>query len=125
MALNIQKTDADLGKKVHNHLVSMGLETPFNEQSLSDDEKIDIIENNFRNILDTLGLDLHDDSLMDTPIRFAKMYVNEIFWGMDYRSFPKCTTVDNKIKYDEMVMEKGISVQSTCEHPQPPPTSYP
>jgi GTP cyclohydrolase I len=63
-----------------------------------------------------LGLDLTDDSLIDTPKRVAKMYVNEIFWGLDYDAFPKCTTVDNKMKYDEMVVERGINVQSNCEH---------
>ena len=64
----------------------------------------------------TLGLDLLDDSLMDTPKRVAKMYVNEIFWGLDYEAFPKCTTVDNKMKYDEMVVERNVNVQSNCEH---------
>ena len=53
---------------------------------------------------------------MDTPKRVAKMYVNEIFWGLDYEAFPKCTAVDNKMKYDEMVIERNINVQSNCEH---------
>ena len=116
MAHNKDKTDSELGLKVHKHLVSIGLETPFNEVTSSNKDKISIIEKNFKNILDTLGLDLSDDSLRDTPRRVAKMYVDEIFWGMHYESFPKCTTVDNRIEYDEMVMERGISVQSTCEH---------
>jgi len=64
----------------------------------------------------TLGLDLTDDSLMETPKRVAKMYVNEIFWGLDYEAFPKCTAVDNKMTYDEMVVERNINVQSNCEH---------
>jgi len=63
-----------------------------------------------------LGLDLNDDSLIETPKRIAKMYVNEIFWGLDYEAFPKCTTVDNKMKYDEMVIERNVNVQSNCEH---------
>jgi GTP cyclohydrolase I len=63
-----------------------------------------------------LGLDLSDDSLIETPKRVAKMYVNEIFWGLDYDAFPKCTTVDNKMKYDEMVIERNVNVQSNCEH---------
>jgi GTP cyclohydrolase I len=63
-----------------------------------------------------LGLDLSDDSLVDTPKRVAKMYVNEIFWGLDYDAFPKCTAVDNKMKYNEMVCERNINVQSNCEH---------
>ena len=66
--------------------------------------------------MEALGLDLSDDSLMDTPKRVAKMYVNEIFWGLDYEAFPKCTAVDNKMKYDEMVIERNINVQSNCEH---------
>jgi len=66
--------------------------------------------------MNTLGLDLTDDSLIDTPKRVAKMYVNEIFWGMDYKAFPKCTAVSNKMEYDEMVVERGINVQSNCEH---------
>jgi|TARA_R110002074_G_scaffold334242_2_gene504496 GTP cyclohydrolase I len=66
--------------------------------------------------MDTLGLDLSDDSLTDTPKRVAKMYVNEIFWGLDYDAFPKCTTVNNKMHYDEMVVERNINVQSNCEH---------
>jgi GTP cyclohydrolase I len=63
-----------------------------------------------------LGMDLSDDSLIDTPTRVAKMYVNEIFQGLDYNKFPKCTTVQNKMNYDEMVIEKGITAISSCEH---------
>jgi GTP cyclohydrolase I len=63
-----------------------------------------------------LGLNLSDDSLNETPKRVAKMWVNEVFWGLDYEAFPKCTAVDNKMKYDEMVIERNISVQSNCEH---------
>ena len=63
-----------------------------------------------------LGLDLTDDSLIETPKRVAKMYVNEIFWGLDFDAFPKCTTVENKMNYDEMVVERNVNVQSNCEH---------
>jgi GTP cyclohydrolase I len=63
-----------------------------------------------------LGLDLRDDSLNETPKRVAKMYVNEIFWGLDYDAFPKCTTVENKMRYNEMVVERNVNVQSNCEH---------
>ena len=63
-----------------------------------------------------LGLDLKDDSLIDTPKRVAKMYVNEIFWGLDYDAFPKATVVENKMNYNEMIVERNISVQSNCEH---------
>ena len=92
------------------------METPVTKNGLSSKEKIDKIEGNFNQILDTLGLDRADDSLLDTPKRIAKMYVNEIFWGLDYEAFPKATVVENKMKYNEMVIVKNISVQSNCEH---------
>lgn len=117
MSLNKQKTDPELGLKIREHLVSVGLETPLNpDNNLSTKVKISRIEKQFTKIMETLGLDLEDDSLMDTPKRVAKMYVNEIFYGLDYENFPKCTAVDNKMKYDEMVVEKNINVQSNCEH---------
>ena len=116
MAFDKTKTDPVLGKKVHEHLMLVGVETPVIDNGLSRKEKIDMIENNFKEIVTTLGLDLEDDSLSDTPKRVAKMYVNEIFWGLDYAAFPKVTVVDNKMKYNEMVVERGISVQSYCEH---------
>ena len=116
MSYNKVKTDPGLGQKVHEYLVSVGVETPVNNNGLSRQEKIDKIENNFNQILDTLGLDRRDDSLLDTPKRIAKMYVNEIFWGLDYEAFPKATVVENKMKYNEMVIVKNISVQSYCEH---------
>ena len=116
MAFDKTKSDPVLGKKVHEYLKSVGVETPVIDNGLSRKEKIDIIENNFKEIVETLGLDLEDDSLTDTPKRVAKMYVNEIFWGLDYAAFPKVTVVDNKMRYNEMVVERGISVQSYCEH---------
>jgi GTP cyclohydrolase I len=116
MSYNKTKTDPELGRQVHEHLVKMGVETPTIPSLIDRKEKIDIIEKNFKDIMETLGLDLSDDSLIETPKRVAKMYVNEIFWGLDYEAFPKCTTVDNKMKYDEMVVERNVSVQSNCEH---------
>jgi GTP cyclohydrolase I len=117
MSYNKTKTDPELGLAVHNHLVQCGVETPIiKENDLERKDKIDIIEGAFAVIMKTMGLDLTDDSLMDTPKRVAKMYVNEIFWGLDYEAFPKCTTVDNKMKYDEMVVERNVNVQSNCEH---------
>ena len=116
MSFDKTKTDPVLGQKVHEYLVSVGVETPVIDNGLSRKEKIEKIEDNFDEIVSTLGLDLKDDSLIDTPKRVAKMYVNEIFWGLDYDAFPKVTVVDNKMKYNEMVVEKGISVQSYCEH---------
>jgi len=116
MSYNKTKTDPVLGQAVHEHLVKVGVETPVTDNGLSRTEKIEKIENNFNQIMDTLGLDLTDDSLIDTPKRVAKMYVNEIFWGLDYDAFPKATVVDNKMQYNEMVLERNISVQSNCEH---------
>jgi GTP cyclohydrolase I len=116
MGFNKSKVDPELGLKIHQHLVKCGVETPQIPNSLSRTDKIDIIEEKFKDIMQTLGLDLSDDSLEETPRRVAKMFVGEIFWGLDYEAFPKCTTVDNKMKYDEMVIERDISVQSNCEH---------
>lgn len=116
MSFNKQKADPVLGRKVHEYLVKVGVETPTVENNLSRSDKIEIIERKFKDIMETLGLDLNDDSLTETPKRVAKMYVGEIFYGLDYEAFPKCTTVDNKMKYNEMVVERNISVQSNCEH---------
>ena len=116
MSYNKTKTDPVLGQKVHEHLVSVGVETPVIDNGLSRAEKIEKIEGHFDHIVTILGLDLQDDSLMETPKRVAKMYVNEIFWGLDYDAFPKATVVENKMNYNEMVVERNISVQSNCEH---------
>ena len=116
MSYNKTKTDPELGRKIHEHLVKMGVETPTVETNLDRKEKIEVIEAHFIGIMKALGLDLKDDSLVDTPKRVAKMYVNEIFWGLDYDAIPKCTTVDNKMKYDEIVVERNVIVMSNCEH---------
>lgn len=116
MSYNKTKTDPALGLRVHEHLVKMGVETPTFETSIERKDKITEIQKSFSHIMQVLGLDLDDDSLKETPLRVAKMYVNEIFWGLDYEAFPKCTTVDNKMKYNEMVVERNVSVQSNCEH---------
>jgi len=116
MSYNKTKTDPELGRQVHEHLVKCGVETPTFDTKLDRKDKIDLIEKHFAVIMETLGLDLSDDSLMETPKRVAKMYVNEVFWGLDYEAFPKCTAVDNKMKYDEMVVERNVNVQSNCEH---------
>lgn len=116
MAFNNAKTDATMGQLVHEYLVQCGVETPMVSSSLTREEKLAIIEENTRSTLQTLGLDLTDDSLAETPTRVAKMYVDEIYWGLDYNAFPKCTTVDNKMSYDEMVVEHDINISSGCEH---------
>mgnify|MGYP001368547798 CR=1 FL=1 len=116
MAFNKTKTDPELGLKIHEHLVKCGVETPVTDNRLTRTEKIELIKDQFTDIMKVLGLDLSDDSLMDTPNRVAKMYVNEIFWGLDYEAFPKCTAVENKMEYESMVVERNINVQSNCEH---------
>ena len=116
MSYNKTKTDPELGQRVHEHLVKMGVETPTQPNNKDRKEKIELIESYFEGIMMALGLDLSDDSLTETPKRVAKMYVNEIFWGLDYEAFPKCTTVDNKMHYNEMVVERNVNVQSNCEH---------
>lgn len=83
---------------------------------LSNEEKIEIIKADVRHIMETLGLDLTDDSLSGTPNRVAKMFVKEIFGGLDPSKKPSASVFDNKYKYGEMLVEKNITVYSTCEH---------
>ncbi|CAG20412.1 GTP cyclohydrolase I FolE [Photobacterium profundum] len=97
-------------------LEERGLETPMTSKVVSREEKKEKIEYHMREILELLSLDLTDDSLMETPHRIAKMYVDEVFSGLDYANFPKITVIENKMKCDEMVRVKGITLTSTCEH---------
>ncbi len=83
---------------------------------LDDQEKIAIIENHFEKIMHTLGLDLTDDSLSGTPRRVAKMYVEEIFSGLDPKNKPAVSLFNNAYEYDQMLVEKDIEVYSVCEH---------
>jgi GTP cyclohydrolase IA len=100
-----------------NH-VGTSTNTPLRADAfnLSKEEKIDIIQDDVRRIMETLGLDLSDDSLKGTPNRVAKMFVKEIFAGLDPNKKPKASTFENKYKYGEMLVEKNITVYSTCEH---------
>jgi len=118
MSFQKGKTDPKLGKEVEDYLRTKGVHTPtdISRLNISDDLKIEQIEKYFREIMRVLGLDLYDDSLVDTPKRVAKMYVNEIFWGLNPDNFPKCTVISNKMGYDEMVIEKDITLMSNCEH---------
>lgn len=104
--------------EVGNDHIGSSEETPMRSDAfvLNDAEKIDRIEKNVREIMLTLGLDLDDDSLNGTPKRVAKMYVNEIFSGLHPERRPKSSTFQNKYKYGEMLVEKNITVYSTCEH---------
>ena len=90
--------------------------TPMVANGLSNEEKIKKIAKNFREIMLTLGLDLNDDSLQQTPDRVAKMYVREVFSGLTAESFPTITSIENKLGYNEMVTVKDISLISVCEH---------
>lgn len=94
------------------------LDTPMREGAfdLSDEDKIEKIQKHFREIMDVLGLDLTDDSLKGTPYRVAKMYVKEIFSGLNPANKPKIALFENKYQYNEMLIEKNILLQSTCEH---------
>ena len=102
--------------KVQAELKARGLETPMVQNGLCAEEKKERIEYHMREVLNVLSLDLNDDSLVETPRRIAKMYVDEVFSGLDYRNFPKITVIENKMKCDEMVRVKDITLTSTCEH---------
>ena len=111
--------------KILNEIEEMGdahasssANTPLREDAFdkTDQEKIDLIKEDVKSILDTLGLDLTDDSLKGTPLRVAKMFVNEVFSGLHPKRKPKASTFENKYKYGEMLVEKNITVYSTCEH---------
>lgn len=99
------------------HILS-SINTPLRDDAfdISDDEKIERIQAHFLQIMDILGLDLTDDSLKGTPYRVAKMYVKEIFGGLNPANKPKNTLFENKYQYNEMLVEKNIVLQSTCEH---------
>lgn len=101
---------------VREALLIAGLETPMVENGLSAEEKRLKIKQSMSDIMQALGLDLNDDSLQDTPNRIAKMYVNEIFSGLDYCNFPKITQIQNKMSIEQPVQVTDISLTSTCEH---------
>jgi GTP cyclohydrolase I len=101
---------------VRGTLVREGLETPMIDTGLSNQAKYERVRELMTEVVETLGLDLRDDSLAETPHRIAKMYVNEIFSGLDYSQFPKLSLIDNKMGADEMVKIREIDLTSTCEH---------
>jgi len=98
--------------------ISTGLETPMKKNAfdISDAKKKERIADLFTEIMDVMGLDLSDDSLSGTPTRVAKMYIDEIFSGLDPKNKPKIALFDNKYKYQQMLVEKNISFYSNCEH---------
>ena len=118
MSYQKTKCNPELGQEIHNHLVQCGVETPIDYDYLGKDnkDKIDKIEKHFHEIWKIMGMDLDDDSLAETPKRMAKMWVLETTWGLLPENFPKCTTVENKMGYDEMVVESNVTVSSICEH---------
>lgn len=120
--LNTLLTDQDRimisDEEIGDEHIGTSVDTPMRADAfdLSDDEKIAQIEYHFRQIMETLGLDLTDDSLKGTPKRVAKMYIKEIFSGLDPKNKPAVALFENKYQYNEMLVEKNISFYSNCEH---------
>ena len=115
------ETNKRMAEKINeigdNH-IGTSAKTPLRADAfdISDEEKRNRIEKSVRDILDTLGMDLEDDSIKGTPRRVAKAFVNELFGGLSPANKPKLSTFDNNYKYGEMLVEKNIVVYSTCEH---------
>lgn len=117
MAFDKSKTDPETGRKVHEHLLSLGIETPTTDMLfVSAEEKIKKIEQLQREIVATIGLDLTNDSLIETPKRIAKMQILEQYWGLLPENFPKFTDIEESMDYDEMVAIKDMKINSMCEH---------
>ena len=110
------KTDKKLGYEVRKYLISKGVETPIVDINLGREEKVDLIRANMKTIIEVLGLDTTDDSISGTAERVAKMYIDELCSGLDYNRFPACTVFDNKMGYNQMVLQKDITFHSMCEH---------
>ncbi|MCS7076987.1 MAG: GTP cyclohydrolase I FolE [Bacteroidia bacterium] len=112
-----QQSEVEIEFIGDNHL-SANMDTPLKPDafSLTDEVKVALIEQKFREIMDILGLDLNDDSLSGTPHRVAKMYVKEIFSGLNPKNTPKISLFENKYQYNQMLVEKNITVFSHCEH---------
>lgn len=108
----------EYNESLGDHHVSTSAETPLRTDAfdITDEEKIRIIASHFRHIMHTLGLDLTDDSLKGTPRRVAKMFVKEIFSGLDPKNKPDIKLFDNKYNYNQMLVEKNITLYSNCEH---------
>lgn len=101
---------------VRNQLIEKGLETPLIDNGLDNEQRYSIIKSLMTEVVGTLGLNLDDDSLQETPHRIAKMYVYEIFSGLDYANFPKIAMIENKMGVEEMVKVSDINLVSSCEH---------
>lgn len=103
-------------QSVREALLAKGIETPTVPLIRSKDERRAEIQQHMLRVLELLGLDLQDDSLEETPHRLAKMYVDEIFSGLDYATFPKITKIKNQMRVSEMVLVDEVTLTSTCEH---------
>jgi len=114
----VHRKEEDLAEELGDMHAATSADTPMRQDAFerSDEEKMEIISQHFRQIMETLGLDLTDDSLNGTPKRVAKMFVKEIFGGLNPTSKPSISLFDNKFGYRQMLVEKGIQVQSFCEH---------
>ena len=114
-----EKTDPVLGEKVHEYLVSKGAESPIDYavyNATDSKTKVKAIEENMRSALLTMGFDLDNDSVQDTPKRIAKMWVDEIMSGLDYKKFPRVMTFKNKFASSGMVVERDVQSMSLCSH---------
>lgn len=108
----------DLLERIEIQQMIESINTPMRPDAfdMDDNTKIEVIAKHFRSIMETMGLDLTDDSLKDTPKRVAKMYINEIFSGLNPANKPDVTLFDNKYSYSQMLVERNINVKSHCEH---------
>ena len=115
--MRTEETEHQFDNEGDNHVMT-SVETPLRPDafSKSDTEKIKNIETHFFNIMEELGLDLTDDSLKGTPFRVAKMYVKELFKGLNPKEKPSLSVFDNKYHYNKMLIEKNITFASACEH---------
>jgi len=115
--LNLKNREDQIDDIGDNHIMTSAT-TPLREDAfiISDEEKMDRIQESVKDILITLGMDLTDDSLRGTPRRVAKAFVKELFMGLNPKNQPKASTFDNNYNYEEMLVEKNIIVYSTCEH---------
>lgn len=115
MGINIARASAE---DIGDEHVGTSLDTPLREDAfeIDDDLKVELIEKHFREIMHIMGLDLTDDSLKGTPHRVAKMYVKEVFSGLNPKNKPIAKLFENKYKYNEMLVEKNITFFSHCEH---------
>ena len=114
----VEKMEKEQLELIGDNHISTNIETPLRDDAFvkSDQQKIEAIQKYFAKIMEELGLDLTDDSLSGTPYRFAKMYVKELFYGLDPSKKPKISTFNNKYGYKKMLIEQNITIDSACEH---------